>query len=74
MDHARFHGRFLGEVLNANDGPAMDWARRPHRASAKVSQNNDARLRELIPRVQARESNRNVAGNTSTSPRHFSLW
>jgi hypothetical protein len=74
MDHARFHTRLAGEVLEANAGPTPDRARRAHCASAKVSQDNDARLRELIPRIQARESNRNFAGNTSTSPLHFSLW
>jgi hypothetical protein len=52
----------------------MDWARRAHRASAKIRQDNDARLRELLARIHARESNRNFAENTSTSPRHFSLW
>ena len=74
MDHARFHGCFCGEALEANHGPAMNRARRAHRASAKVNQDDDAWVRELIARIQACQSNGDVAGNTSTSPLHFSLW
>ena len=73
-DHPRFYTRSRGEALQLNGGSGADWARRAHRASAKVSQDYDAWLRELIARIYARDSNRNFAGNTSTSPRHFSLW
>lgn len=74
MDHPRFHVRFRREVFEENGGPGLDWARRAHRASAKISQDDDARLRELVVRIQARKTNRNFAGNTSTSPRHCFLW